>query len=193
MPNAIVMRVMVVSIARSQTPVVAMEHGYMIPVKPMAGSVIANPAGADRIVPRIIPVAGTETGPNGMELVYVMSAGVAAIVLRITGMIVASMDRMSAAHTVCAIQVGVAVIVPSSNNGVHSDDEQRAGRLSRPSGVPVIPAGAAAIVHKIHERLAIIMETGAGHSVTVIPTGAAAIARLKMPAVDMGIGVIIMG
>ena len=107
----------------------------MIPANPMAGSVNVIRVGAAVIVPRIIPVAGTETGPNGMELVYVMSAGVAAIVLRITGMIVVSMDRMSAAHTVCVIRDMVAAIVPSSNNGVHSDEKQRAGRLSRPSGV----------------------------------------------------------
>ena len=33
------------------------------------------------------------------------------------------------------IPAGVAAIVPSSNNGVHSDDEQGAGQWSRPSGV----------------------------------------------------------
>ena len=59
-----------------------------------------------------------------------------------------------------------------------------------PAGVPVIPDGSAAIVRKIHGQYAIIMEHGAGQVVTVIPTGAAAIAQLKMLVAGMDGGTI---
>ena len=70
------------------------------------------------------------------QVVIVNPAGVAVIVRLKT--LAAGMEHGH--HGIITIPAGVTVkpagagiIVPSSNNGVHSDDEQRAGRWSRPS------------------------------------------------------------
>ena len=120
---------------------------------------------------------------GAVQDVPVMTTGAGAIVPRITGMIVVSMDRMSAAHTVSAIPAGAAAIARKRRRQPVAGMEHGAGH-----SVPVIPAGAGTIVHKIHERLATIMEHGVGQVVTVIRVGAGVIVP---NAVGMDIGHII--
>ena len=127
------------------------------------GSVVVAPVGVAMIVPRIIPVAGME---HGYMIPVKPTVGSVVVIPAGRGMI-APVAQMPFIVTVM---------------------EHGAGH-----GVPVNPAGAAAIVHKIHERLAIIMETGAGKVVIVNPAGVAAIVpRIKvMPAAGMEHGMVI--
>ena len=132
-------RGMIAPVAQMPFIVTVMEYGINRIITVPAG-VPVIPAGAAAIVPKSRrkgdAVASTDFGVVlGVPVMLVGAETIVRLKTLVAGMEHGFNRIITEPAGVPVDPAGAGIIVPSSNNGVHSDDEQRAGQWSRPSGV----------------------------------------------------------